>query len=145
MNYFFTFILVSISVFTYSQPQIFNRLSEKKEGWGIVTLKQDARIEALVSKHIEINKKAKGFPGYRIQVYFGSGTDAKNTANKIRNKINNEYTEYESYLIYETPYFKVRVGDFRNKNEAYKAFKTIKNKYPQAFITDDLIQLPPLN
>ncbi|OFX33085.1 MAG: hypothetical protein A2X08_11205 [Bacteroidetes bacterium GWA2_32_17] len=128
----------------YSQPKIFSQLNETNAGCGKITLNQEPRIEAIVAKHIEINQKAKGFPGYRVQVYFGSGSDAKSLANKVRNNLNNEFPDYDSYLIYEAPYFKVRIGDFRNRNESYKAFKLIQSNYPQAFIVDDLIALPRL-
>jgi len=139
----FVFIVLFSSKI-FCQPKIFSSLNETKTGWGKVTLKQEPRIEAIVAKHIDLNQKAKGFPGYRVQVYFGSGSDAKSAANKIRNNLNNEFTDYDSYLVYEAPYFKVRVGDYRNRNEAFKAFKIIQANYPQAFIVDDLIALPRL-
>jgi len=141
---FFAFIIL-FSLSTWAQPEIFQCLSKSQPDWGKVTLVQDAKIETWVAKHIEINQKAKGFPGYRVQVYFGSGSDAKSAANKIRSDINNQYSDLDSYLLYEAPYFKVRVGDFRNRNEAYKAFKIIQTNYPGAFIVEDLIGLPSLN
>ena len=144
-NFILVFLFISSTVCVYSQSKIFSTLAETKQGWGKVTIQQEARIETIVSKHIEVNQKAKGFPGYRVQVYFGSGSDAKNTAHKIRNSLNTAFTDYDSYLVYEAPYFKVRVGDFRNRNEAYKAFKLIQASYPGAFIVDDLIGLPRLN
>jgi hypothetical protein len=128
-----------------AQPEIFKSISARQPGWGKVSIVQESRIEALVGKHIEINQKAKGFPGYRVQVYFGSGSDAKGKANKIRTDLNNQYPEMSSYLLYEAPYFKVRVGDFRNRNEAYKAFKIVQQNYPGAFMVEDLIGLPKLH
>jgi hypothetical protein len=137
-------LLVFVAIKTIAQPEIYQTISSTKPGWGKVTLNQEPRIEALVGKHIAINQKAKGFPGYRVQVYFGSGTDAKSVANKIRTELNNQFPDMSSYLIYEAPYFKVRVGDYRNRNEAYKAFKILQGNYPGAFIVDDLIGLPRL-
>ncbi len=144
-SFVFASLLFLFSVCAFAQPKIFATLAETKSGWGKITLQQESRIEAIVGKHIEVNQKAKGFPGYRVQVYFGSGSDAKNTAHKIRNSLNTTFPDYDSYLVYEAPYFKVRVGDFRNRNEAYKAFKIIQSSYPGAFIVDDLIGLPRLD
>ncbi|MBI5541536.1 MAG: SPOR domain-containing protein [Bacteroidia bacterium] len=141
----FVILFLLCSLVSYSQPKIFATIAESKQGWGKVTIQQESRIEAIIGKHIEINQKAKGFPGYRVQVYFGSGSDAKNTAHKIRTSLNTAFPDYDSYLVYEAPYFKVRVGDFRNRNEAYKAFKIIQSSYPGAFIVDDLIGLPRLD
>ena len=128
----------------HAQTDIFNDLKKSQPGWGKINLQQDPKLELWVEKHRDINQKAKGFPGYRVQVYFGSGSDAKGTANKLRSDLNNQYTDWSSYLSYEAPYFKVRIGDFRNRNEAYKAFKIIQGNYPGAFIVEDLISLPPL-
>jgi hypothetical protein len=141
---FFGFLVLTfcLTLKTFAQPEIYQSLSANKSGWGKVTLLQESRIEGIVSKHIEINQKAKGFPGFRVQVYFGSGSDAKSIANKIRSELNNQYPNLDSYLIYEAPYFKVRVGDFRNRNEAYKAYKMVQDKYPGAFVVDDLIGMP---
>lgn len=144
-RYVSIFVLTLFSCFRiWAQPEIFQSISAVKPGWGKVSIIQEPRIEALVGKHIEINQKAKGFKGYRVQIYFGSGSDAKSTANKIRTELNNLFPDLSSYLLYEAPYFKVRVGDFRNRNEAYKAFKIIQVNYPGAFIVDDLIGLPKL-
>ena len=147
MNKILIILLFSHFIFlnVRAQPQIFQDLNNTKPGWGKITLIQDQKIEGWIGKHIDINQKAKGFPGYRVQVYFGSGSDAKSIANKIRSELNNQYNDWSSYLTYEAPYFKVRVGDFRNRNEAYKAFKIIQSSYPGAFIVEDLISLPSLN
>lgn len=144
-GFYIFFILNSLSVHSWAQPKIFQDLKSSQPGWGKVTLIQDPKIESWVGKHIEINQKVKGFPGFRVQVYFGSGSDAKNAANKIRTELNKEYKDWSSYLSYEAPYFKVRVGDFRDRNEAYKAFKIIQSNYPGAFIVEDLISLPSLD
>jgi hypothetical protein len=140
----FLLLLEFVTLKTIAQPEIYQTISSSKTGWGKVTLNQEPRLEALVGKHISINQKAKGFPGFRVQVYFGSGTDAKSMANKIRAELNNKFPDMSSYLIYEAPYFKVRIGDYRNRNEAYKAFKMVQENYPGAFIVDDLIGLPRL-
>lgn len=142
----FGFLVLScfITLKTTAQPEIYKNLTSSKSGWGKVNLVQESRIEGIVSKHIEINQKAKGFPGYRVQIYFGSGSDAKSIANKIRSELNNQFPDMDSYLLYEAPYFKVRVGDFRNRNEAYKAFKLLQESYPSAFVVEDLIGLPRL-
>ena len=41
---------------------------------------------------------------------------------------------YSSEMKYETPNYKIWVGDFRTKIEADRALIAIKKKYPNAFI-----------
>ena len=49
-----------------------------------------------------------------------------------------------SYMLFQTPNFKVRIGDFRNKSEALKTKAQIASKYPNAFIVKDNIRYPEI-
>ncbi len=93
----------------------------------------------MIDKHIELNDKFRGFPGFRIQIYFGNGNKAKEEALRIRNSFTEQFSNIESYISFQTPFFKVRVGDFVTRYEAYLAFQEISKKYPQAFLVEDLI------
>jgi hypothetical protein len=55
------------------------------------------------------------------------------------------FPEYETYLRFNSPNFSVRVGDFRNKSEALKAYKRIHSSFPRAYIVEDLIDFPSFN
>ncbi len=78
--------------------------------------------------------------GYRIQVYAGTERDA---AQKIKTEIAINYGE-QTYMIYESPYFKVRVGDFRSRMEAQQLFHTLKQKYTSILLVPGMINLPEL-
>ncbi len=137
------FIFIS-SIINAQEPAIFQSLNRNGIGWGRVQIIYSGDAENIISKHISINQKAKGFQGYRIQVYFGSGNEAKAKAQQLRTELKSSFPQYDNYLIYETPFFKVRIGDFRTKMEAYKLFKEIQTQYPSAFIVEDLISFPSL-
>lgn len=47
----------------------------------------------------------------------------------------------KAYVIFQEPAFKVRIGDFRHRNEAYGALLQIQSQYPGAFVTTDLRKL----
>lgn len=136
------FLFISLNVF--SQSSVFNSLNSNQLGWGKFSLTSNTLSDNIISKHININQKAKGIPGYRIQVFFASGKEAKNQALKIKNELRNLYPQHEAYIIYEEPFFKLRIGDFRTKIEAYKLFKIVQESYPSAFIVEDLISFPNL-
>lgn len=48
------------------------------------------------------------------------------------------------YRVFQTPNFKVRVGDFRTKVEATKFLLELKQDFPEAFIVEDKIKLPEI-
>jgi Sporulation related domain. len=111
---------------------------------GKLEIRQDARITDMLMRNNQINQKRNGTDGYRLEIYFGSDTKAREKASRVKNEFNVVFPDIASYLLFQTPNFKVRVGDFRNKSEALKAKAFIASKYPNAFIVKDLIRFPEL-
>ena len=67
---------------------------------------------------------------YTIQIYFGS----LNEADSILNDFKENFKEIKSNLIFETPNYKVRIGDFKNIDIASQKLEGIRRKYPGSFI-----------
>lgn len=74
--------------------------------------------------------------GYRIQL---ASESSSSPARKIRAAFIQKYKEIPAYEIYQQPYFKVRVGDFKTKLEAIKFQKEIQTDYPNCYIVKDEI------
>ena len=84
---------------------------------------QDKRVNELVLKHVLINEARKGkIKGYRVQIHFGQ---EKAKALDVKSKFMAQHKDVPSYLDYQQPYFKIRVGNFRTKLEAYKLLQEI--------------------
>ena len=79
--------------------------------------------------------------GYRIQIFSGA---ERNNANALRQKFKTEFPEEQAYLIYQQPYFKLRVGDYRTLIEAQQAYIQLQKTYGQILIVPDKINLPKL-
>lgn len=138
-------LIVCLPLRFFGQGDIFSDLKTPAAGKGTVTIQQDPKIQLWVNKHIELNRKYKGFQGFRIQVYFGSGSDAKKSALSVRGAFTSKFPDLDCYLIYEAPYFKVRAGDFRTREEAYRHFNDILKEFPGSFVVEDLIGYPRLD
>ena len=54
--------------------------------------------------------------------------------NKIKKKFETTYSEWRSDIVFETPNYKVWVGDFRNRLEAERAFVKLKKDFKSAII-----------
>ena len=50
----------------------------------------------------------------------------------------------KAHEVYQQPFFKIRVGDFRTKLEAYKFQKEIMAQFPNSFIVKDEIEIDQL-
>jgi hypothetical protein len=109
-----------------------------------LTINQDARLNKMLKWHVENNRKRDGMDGYRVEIYFSSALNAKNQALKKKKEFLSKYPDYNVHVKYTAPNFRVRVGDFRTKNEALKLHKQIQKDYPGAFIVPDIIDFPQL-
>jgi len=145
-----TFLIVFSISYSYSQVEIFPNefvdtflSTAERDSTPVI---QDERITKLVDKHIEYNKQKKGIIGYRIQIYSGvGGPTIKKEASAIRTKFLKLYPDIPVEIIYNEPYFKVRVGLFRNKSEGFKLFKELEEIFPGSyFIIENEMDYPPL-
>ncbi|RKD86095.1 SPOR domain-containing protein [Mangrovibacterium diazotrophicum] len=109
-----------------------------------IDVQQDSRIDTLLNNHIEMNKKKGGTDGFRLEIFFSSGTSARQEAMKVRTDFLRIFPDVPAYMSFQSPNFKIRIGDCRTKSEALRLKEKIKKNYPNAFIVPDLIQFPKL-
>lgn len=129
----------------FSQSYALNIAQQDQNDNGRLSVNQDERIEELVNRHIRINEKKEGIPGYRIRIFSESGQDARPKATEVRAKFFNLYPDIEAYVDYNPPTWRIYVGDFRSRSEALKVQKEISREYPNSFIISDRINFPSLD
>ena len=98
----------------------------------------DRKVSHLVDTHIEFNERVKTIPGFRIQIASVSGNNSKSKAFTIKEQFMSEYPEIKAYLIFDEPNFKVKVGDFVSKLDAFVFLQKIKSQYPCSIIKDNV-------
>ncbi len=106
---------------------------------------KDSRFDLLTKKKAEINKKAadarKPNKGYRIQVL---NTTDRNQALAAKSKLLSLFPEHKTYLMYQAPYFKIRIGNFVEKNEADDLKKELTRMFPAGvFVIPSDIEVKP--
>ncbi len=67
---------------------------------------------------------------YTIQIYYGGLEDADSILEDFREN----YQEIKSNLIFETPNYKVRIGEYKDINIASQKLEEIRRIYPSSFI-----------
>ena len=107
-------------------------------------VERDARLDKMLRWHVEKNREREGLDGYRVEIFFSSNLDAKEKALETKVDFLSDYPEYPVHIKFIAPNFRVRVGDFRTKNEAWKLYKQIQKDYPTAFVVPDIINFPQL-
>jgi len=93
-----------------------------------VQIKKDSRIDSLLKLKKEINKNLFNL---KIQIFSGKRAEALEL---IDNHDKDSYPGTVVELVYETPNYKVWIGDFFSQLEADKKLLKIKKKYEEAFI-----------
>jgi hypothetical protein len=94
---------------------------------------QDKRIEQLVvNKRNSGNSKQATVSGYRVQVFSSNvQRSAKSDAFRIERQIREQFPEEMVYVNYVSPFWKVRVGDFRTQAQAQAFRSQLINSFPQ--------------
>ncbi len=125
-------------------PGISSQTAKMEDFLENLQIRQDPRITDLLIRHSQMNQRKHGTDGFRLEIFFSSDNKAREQAVKVKNEFNLVFPDIASYLLFQTPNFKVRIGDFRNKSEALKTKAYIASKYPNAFIVKDIIRFPEL-
>ncbi len=119
-------------------------MAQHRTAEGEVNIVQDPRVDLLLERHVEANAAFDGLTGYRIQIYFDSGSNARNRANNERRKFMNLFPATKAYVMFDAPNFKVRVGNFRTRLEAERWLREIQKHFDMAYVVPSKIELPTL-
>lgn len=111
---------------------------------GTLNIVQDSRINSLIELHKEINQNNQKIDGFRIQIFKESGNEAVDKARTVSNEFLESFPDIPTYLSFGQPYYRVHVGNFRDRIEAEGYLKRIQKKYRQAFVIGEKIELPEL-
>lgn len=94
---------------------------------GSVIVNQDNEIDQLLELKKDINKSKKN---YKIQIFNGSHSGAL----KAQSDFKKVFYQWPIDLEYETPNYKIWVGDFKTRLEADRALIKVKKEFANAFI-----------
>ncbi len=94
---------------------------------GKITIDQDQKISDLLAIYKTANESEAY---YRIQVGFGDFAKA----NEIKSKVEQDFPGLFSNIDFDSPTYRVRVGRFKNKLDAERKFKEVRQKYPDAML-----------
>jgi hypothetical protein len=106
-----------------------------------VSVNQSTAMKSAFDSYVSANA-SKRITGYRIRVYYENNQNARNRSEAIARSISGTYPGIGVYRTFESPNFKVCVGDFRTKDEALKLYHALKSSYPTAIILKETINYP---
>lgn len=140
MKKFFLIAGFFLSLNSFSQDTTLNKVVDTPS----VIVHKDPRIDLLVKKQIQINEETtrearRVGKGYRLLVI---NTNKREEAAAAKTTVYTYFPELKSYLLYQAPYFKLKVGNFKEKKEAEDYQKRLEKYFPKGvFIMNDTIEL----
>jgi vancomycin resistance protein YoaR len=93
-------------------------------------IEQDPKFEQLLNEKRKINNSLTVNDSYKIQIFTGSSENAKKTLNEFRL----EFKEIDATIVFNTPNYKVWVGNFRTRIEAEKTLADVKDRYKNVLL-----------
>ena len=95
-----------------------------------ITLNQDPKFEQLLNEKRKSNTNLSYSDRYKIQIFNGGSESAKKTLNDFKQ----EFKNMDGTIIFNTPNYKVWVGNFRTRMEAERNLIDIQKKYKNVFL-----------
>lgn len=98
-----------------------------------VQLNEDPKVAQVMKTWVNANRAEPRIDGWRVQIM--ASTD-RTQVELSRNRFRTEYPDVSANAVQEQPYYKLRVGAFRTKQEAL-VFITQLSGWPGAYPAKD--------
>lgn len=95
-----------------------------------INIQQNPKFEQLLNEKRKINSSIAVNELYKIQIYSGVSDKAKSTLNECKQL----FTDLDGTIVFNTPNYKVWIGNFRNRIDAERKLSEIKKTYANAFL-----------
>ena len=111
-----------------------------------VIVHKDPRLDLLVTRQAQINEvtsrdSRKTGKGFRLMII---STSSREEAIAAKTTIYNNFPEIQPYLWHQSPYYKVKAGNFKDRKDAETYQKRLNAFFPKGvFIMNDIIELKP--
>jgi hypothetical protein len=95
-----------------------------------IVVKQDPKFEQLLKEKRKVNSGIVTNNRYKIQLFSGNNELSK----KALADFKKDFVNFDATIVFNTPNYKVWVGNYKTRIEAEKNLKPILKKYPNALI-----------
>jgi hypothetical protein len=90
----------------------------------------DPKIDQLLKEKRKLNTGLFLNEGYKIQIFYGNSEESKKKLQEFKK----EFKDLDGTIIFNSPNYKVWIGNFKTRIEVERAMVDIKKKYPTALI-----------
>lgn len=154
----FLILILSSSIVLAQKDQgpIVKDLNTSKYGQGNVKVYQDETIQRILAQRSDSMMLSSGADqnatefvkvrGFKIQVFSGNNQSrSKNEAFSKKAKVDEAFPELEALVTFNSPFWRLRVGNFLTREEAQAVLAEMKRRLPsfrEMYIVSDVIKRP---
>ncbi|MCC8143734.1 MAG: SPOR domain-containing protein [Tannerellaceae bacterium] len=133
---------------------IFDALQESGPGEGEVIVNQSPEIRRLVGSRLYGDNIERSdtetyikIQGFRTQVFSGNNQrSSKDEAFAKEQQVKELFPDLPTYVTYTAPFWRLRVGDFRSHEEAYRMLHLLRDAFPsfgkEMYIVREEVKIP---
>lgn len=160
-------LLITLSLFFFSTTMYGQKASQKNRileelntdvpGKGRVKVFEDERIKEVVGRSMapprQVYTSSDGtvkyhrMRGFKIQAFSGNNQrTSRDEAMRKQQLIRNQFPEHETVVLFESPIWRLRVGNFAGRAEAQEVMRDIRRAFPsfgkEMYIVVDEVKIP---
>jgi len=111
-----------------------------------VIIHKDPRLDLLVKTQAQINEVTsregrRTDKGFRLMII---STNNRDEAIAAKTKVYTYFPELKAYLWHQSPYYKVKAGNFKDRKDAEAYQRRLNTYFPKGvFIMPDIIEVKP--
>jgi hypothetical protein len=131
-------LIVLFSLNVQAQTPVVPAIDSSK--YGTVSVSKDQRIDVFGEKmyayNVALAKNIRSGKGYRLMLL---STSDRNAAMGLRARLLQQYPEHKVYMTFQTPFIKLKMGNFVEKADAEKLKRQLLT---QKMVTGNIYVLP---
>lgn len=132
-----------VGVEAQSIDEVIDGLAQRSIDGVHVRVLEDASAREAVEA-VEAQRRITQVSGFRVVIFSDNGQYAGDNAQMVLKEFEEAFPHINAYLVYESPYFKISVGDCLSMEEAQMLMAQLVGKYPKAFPKREDIKLDDL-
>lgn len=125
-----------------SRNDVYTLLREPVAGAGKVEIVQPRKLAEALSNYHARNAQHPGLDGFRVRIYRDLGKNARAESEAVMTRVLEQFGGLRAYRTFDSPYYKVSVGDCRTRFEAYVLRQRLLSSYPRSFVVTERINFP---
>ena len=143
MKFFFTLAAFVITTSCFAQQ---DTTGKEPVDSNSVIVHKDPRLNLLVKKQANINNITsrdgrRTDKGFRLMII---STNNRDEALAAKTKVYTFFPDMKAYMWYQSPYFRVKAGNFKDRKDAEAYQRRLNTYFPKGvFVMKDIIEVKP--